>query len=70
DNAVGSATISVEKAKQIMLNKVPGALFVSFKYDKEDNEYEGELRKGNTEYDITVSAVDGRITDYDVDYDN
>ena len=70
NNIVGNVTISAEEAKQIMINKVPGASIISFKYDREDNEYEGELRKGNIEYDITVSAVDGRITNYDVDYDN
>lgn len=36
-----SSIISAEKAKSIMLDKVPGGKIVKFKYDEDDKEYEG-----------------------------
>ena len=58
--------IGEDKAKEIMQKEVPkGAEFVNFQLDedKDDNtaEYEGELVKDNTEYDITVDAVTGEV---------
>ena len=49
-----------------MQKEVPeGAEFVNFQLDedKDDNtaEYEGELVKDDTEYDITVDAVTGEV---------
>ena len=61
-----SKYIGEAKAKEIMLKKVPGAEIVKFKLDKDDTaEYEGELRKGNYEYEISVNAKTGKITDYE-----
>ncbi|MCC0656092.1 cell wall-binding repeat-containing protein [Clostridioides sp. ES-S-0123-01] len=62
-----NSIISIEKAKSIMLNKVPGGKIVKFEYDKDDKEYEGEIIKGNNEYDITISAITGKILEYEVD---
>ncbi|MCC0660500.1 cell wall-binding repeat-containing protein [Clostridioides sp. ZZV14-6154] len=59
--------ISIEKAKSIMLNKVPGGKIVKFEYDEDDKEYEGEIIKGSNEYDITISAITGKILEYEVD---
>ncbi|WP_270303276.1 PepSY domain-containing protein [Terrisporobacter petrolearius] len=61
-----SKYIGEAKAKEIMLKKVPGAEIVKFKLDKDDTaEYEGELRKGNYEYEISVNAKTGKISDYE-----
>ena len=65
-NSNSSSTyIGEQKAKQIMLNKVPGANIVSFHFDRDETpEYEGELRKGNMEYDISVDAKTGKIKEF------
>ncbi|MCC3867825.1 PepSY domain-containing protein [Terrisporobacter mayombei] len=61
-----SKYIGEAKAKEIMLKKVPGAEIVKFKLDKDDTaEYEGELRKGNYEYEISVNAKSGKITEFE-----
>ncbi len=61
-----SKYIGEAKAKEIMLKKVPGAKIVKFKLDKDDTaEYEGELRKGNYEYEISVNAKSGKITEFE-----
>ncbi len=60
-----SSYIGEEKAKSIMLNKVPGATIINFNFDNDTTpEYEGELRKGNMEYDISVDAKTGDIIDF------
>ena len=65
-----SKYIGEKKAKEIMLKKVPGAKIVSFELDKDKTpEYEGELRKGKYEYEITVNAITGKITEFEVDND-
>lgn len=66
-----SKYIGEAKAKEIMLKKVPGAKIVKFELDNDDRtpEYEGELRKGNYEYEITINAISGKITEYEVDRD-
>ncbi len=63
--------IGEAKAKEIMLKKAPGAKIVKFELDNDDRtpEYEGELRKGNYEYEITINAISGKITEYEVDCD-
>ena len=51
-----------------MLNKVPGAKIVKFELDNDETpEYEGELRKGKYEYEITVNAITGKITEFEKD---
>ncbi|MGO1044803.1 cell wall-binding repeat-containing protein [Clostridioides difficile] len=62
-----NSIISIEKAKSIMLDKVSGGKIVKFEYDEDDKEYEGEIIKGNNEYDITISAITGKILEYEVD---
>ena len=65
-NSNSSSTyIGEQKAKQIMLNKVPGATIVNFNFDRDETpEYEGELRKDNMEYDISVDAKTGEIKEF------
>lgn len=67
NNNSANVAISADKAKQIMLAKVPGATIVKFEYDNDDKEYEAELRKGNVSYDIKVSAVTGNIVDFEIE---
>ena len=65
--------ISESKARSIMLGKVSGATIVSFEFDREDNEYSGEMVKGNIEYDISVNAKTGAIIEFEsdsVEYDD
>lgn len=59
------AYIGESKAKSIMLNKVPGATIKTFYFDNDSTpEYEGELIKGDYEYDISVDAVTGEIREF------
>lgn len=58
--------ISEDKAMDVMLNKVPKATVKSFHLDKDgkDPEYEGELIKADTKYEITVDAKTGDIKEF------
>ena len=57
--------IGESKAKSIMLNKVPGATISKFYLDNDATpEYDGELIKGDYEYDISVDAVTGEIREF------
>lgn len=59
------AYIGESKAKSIMLNKVPGATISKFYLDNDATpEYDGELIKGDYEYDISVGAVTGEIREF------
>ncbi|MPQ44359.1 PepSY domain-containing protein [Clostridium tarantellae] len=65
--------IGEEKAKEIMLSKVPDGTFVSFKLDNDDDngaKYEAELKKENMQYDISVNATNGDIIDFDSEPSN
>ncbi|WP_415288051.1 PepSY domain-containing protein [Clostridium perfringens] len=58
--------ITPEKAKEIMLSKVPNGTFIEFSFDDTDNfneipTFDGKLIKDNIEYDIEVNAKDGSI---------
>lgn len=62
-----NSIIGAEKAKSIMLDKVPGGKIVKFEYDEDDKEYESEIIKGNTEYEITINAITGKILEFEID---
>ncbi|WP_338630306.1 PepSY domain-containing protein [Clostridium baratii] len=63
-----SKFISAEKAKEIMKNKVGSSNFISFHLDNDETpEYEGKIIKGNFEYEISVDAKTGSITEFDKD---
>lgn len=58
--------ITPEKAKEIMLSKVPNGTFVEFSFDDSDNSneiptFDGKLIKDNIEYDIEINAKDGSV---------
>ena len=64
-----SSLISAEKAKSIVLAKVPGATVTDLELDEDDGGYyyEGEARKGSTEYEFVINAVNGSIVEWEAD---
>lgn len=67
-----TATITEARAKEIALNKVPGASTANiyeFKLDRDDGrlEYEGKIIYNSMEYEFTIDASSGTITDWDVE---
>lgn len=68
--------ISKERAKEIALDHA-GYLesevrFVKAKLDRDDGRYEYEIEfraDGNLEYEYSINAVNGRIVEFDRDYD-
>ena len=67
-----ASVITVDEAKAIMQEKVPGATVIKIELDNDDGilVYEGELVKGNMEYDIDVNANTGKIISFESDYDD
>ena len=59
--------ITSQEAKNIMLNKVPGATIIEFSYDGDDvvPKYDGKLIKDNCEYEIDVNAKTGAIIKFE-----
>ena len=39
-------------------------------YDQDDNEYEVEMRSGNTEYEVKISGSTGAVLEYDSETDD
>lgn len=66
-----TSTITLEKAKQIALNKVPGATIKKIKLDNEDGRliYEGEMYKDNYEYEFEIDAKTGDIIKWEQERD-
>ena len=67
-----SATVSEATAKQTALARVSGATAANiykFKLDFDDGrwEYEGEIRYGTMEYDFTIDATTGIVTEWDME---
>ena len=73
-SAKGSTTVSVDEAtaKQTVLNKVPGATAANiyeWKLDFDDGrwEYDGKIVYNLMEYDFTVDASSGAVTEWGVE---
>ena len=73
-SAMGATTVSVDEAtaKQTVLNKVPGATAANiyeWKLDFDDGrwEYDGKIVYNQMEYDFTVDASSGAVTEWDVE---
>ena len=73
-SAKGATTVSVDEAtaKQTVLNKVPGATAANiyeWKLDFDDGrwEYDGKIVYNQMEYDFTVDASSGAVTEWDVE---
>ena len=68
--------IGKEKAKEIALEKAglneSDVVFEKVELDFDDGfyQYEVEFRKGKTEYSADIRADDGKIIEWDVDYDD
>ena len=64
--------ITSQEAKDIMLNKVPGATIIEFSYDGDDAtpKYDGKLIKDNCEYEIDVNAKTGAIIKFEQENKN
>lgn len=72
--ATGATTVSVDEAtaKQTVLNKVPGATAANiyeWKLDFDDGrwEYDGKIVYNQMEYDFTVDASSGAVTEWGVE---
>ena len=73
-SAKGATTVSVDEvtAKRTVLNKVPGATAANiyeWKLDFDDGrwEYDGKIVYNLMEYDFTVDASSGAVTEWDVE---
>lgn len=68
----GSNTISEADAKRIALERagLTAADYVKVDYDQDDNEYEVEMRSGNTEYEVKISGSTGAVLEYDSETDD
>lgn len=73
-SAKGTTTVSVDEAtaKQTVLNKVPGATAANiyeWKLDFDDGrwEYDGKIVYNQMEYDFTVDASSGAVTEWGVE---
>ena len=64
-----SGSVSQEEAKKVALDRagISQAEFYKEYYDREDNEYKFEFVAGDTEYEVSVSAGSGKVTDYDAE---
>lgn len=67
-----SATVSEATAKQTALARVSGAAasdIYEWKLDYDDGrpEYEGKIIYGGTEYDFTIDAISGTVTEWDAE---
>lgn len=63
----GQQYIGEEKAREIVLQKVPGASVMSVRLDREGMtaEYELKLQKGQIRYEVEIDALTGAVTDYE-----
>lgn len=66
-----SADIGMERAKQIALDRVPGATVRKIERDYDDGRliYEGELYKDGWEYDFEIDGATGAVLEWEKDND-
>lgn len=70
-NRCGQPDVSVDRAQQIALDRVPSATITEVELDGcGPLEWEIDLRKGAAEYDVDIDASSGEIVDFEVDYDD
>lgn len=62
-----SGTITAERAKEIALERAPGASVTKCKLDSEDGVYEIDLRSGFTEYECEIDISTGKIVKWETD---
>lgn len=64
-----SALTNESKVRNIIAAKFPGSTILKLKYDREDNEYEANIKYNNKYYEVTVSALNGAILEFEIDDD-
>ncbi|HZK70825.1 MAG TPA: PepSY domain-containing protein, partial [Clostridia bacterium] len=64
-----STYIGIEKVKEILLLRVPGATIaeIDLEYDDGKVKYEGEMYLNNLEYEFEINAVTGAVLDWESD---
>lgn len=64
--------IGVEAAKAVALAKVPGATISEIYLENDDGkvEYDGEMYLNNTEYEFSIDAVSGVISEWEAETDD
>ena len=67
---LNNVAISIDKAKEIALNKAGGGIITSCRLEYEDRilVYDVEVINGKVEYDIEIDASTGNIVSFDRDY--
>lgn len=69
NRVTGGKVLSTADAKAAAIKGVgineADASSVRAEYDREDNDYEVSFKANGREYDVTVSAVDGSVLEYD-----
>ncbi len=68
-NTGNNGYIGESKAKNIALDRVPGARVIKIEFDTDDGRevYEVELADSSFEYDIKIDAATGQIIEFDQD---
>lgn len=64
-----TALINESKVRNIIAAKFPGSTILKLKYDRDDNEYEANIKYNNKYYEVTVSALNGAILEFEIDDD-
>lgn len=63
-------TISGERAKEIIFEKVPKGNLVEFGYEEDETpSYDGKILKENIEYEFSIDAKTGEIIQFDEDFE-
>ncbi len=62
-----SNVISMDKVRSVLLARFPGASIFKLEYDRDDREYEAELKYRNVYYEVTINAVTGKIIEIEID---
>lgn len=68
-SGTSGSRISMEKAKSIVLAKIPNATIIELNLEEDDGiwVYEGEAKKGDYEYEFEINASSGVIISWDKD---
>ncbi|MBS1411817.1 MAG: hypothetical protein HPZ00_00680 [Christensenellaceae bacterium] len=69
EHAVQQPKITREQAISLINEKLPGCTIIELKLDEDDGvpEYEGEAVLNGREYEFTINAVTGNITEWEVE---
>ena len=59
--------IGRERAVKIAKERVGGGTVVEFEYDRDDGEYEIEIKYNGLEYELEIDAFTGEILDFEID---